>query len=316
MKTFLLAATAAIALASAAHATTPLADSHDTTTNNIPVATAGAAAAAQAGAAAGAVSGSYSSGGDAHIGNVGGGFATNLTNVSPEIKTTISPVIQPKIDVSPDIRTTTTDFNNVSTDVNQFGIQANKQITSNGSESVSGVDHSGNSSNDNRSAASANDSSTHSAAANNANNNGGNTLNVDQNYEAADIPKPAVNTAYAAPAVIGGGVCAYTPFSAGLSFRVFSGSASGAKIDDGCERRANADTLARMGYLREATALLMHNPEVARAFSEVKNSPVVAVTQPEPRPAEQATNTVLPTMPSNPAKGTMLPIPNTKTARN
>lgn len=107
-----------------------------------------------------------------------------------------------------------------------------------------------------------------------------NTVTVEgDHYEAA---KPAVNTAYAAPLSIGGGVCAYTPLSAGVSLRVFSGSVSGAVIDQGCERRANADVLARLGYQEQAVALLMQNPDVAAAFATVTMRPAASVARPAP----------------------------------
>lgn len=85
-------------------------------------------------------------------------------------------------------------------------------------------------------------------------------------YEAAKIP---VSSAYAAPSVVGGGVCAYTPFSAGVQFLKFGGSAQGAIIDQGCEDRANADVLARLGLRQEAVALLAMNARVAKAMDSV-----------------------------------------------
>ena len=86
------------------------------------------------------------------------------------------------------------------------------------------------------------------------------------NYEAQK--RAPVNTAYAAPISIGSGVCAYAPVSAGLSLIGGSGSVSGAKIDQGCERRANADVMARFGDINAARRLLMLNPDVAKAYSD------------------------------------------------
>lgn len=82
-------------------------------------------------------------------------------------------------------------------------------------------------------------------------------------FHEAAIPQPAANTAYAPPYAIGGGVCAYTPVSLGFMARAFGLSGGGAVIDKGCERRANADMLARLGHNDLACALLMNNREVA-----------------------------------------------------
>lgn len=101
---------------------------------------------------------------------------------------------------------------------------------------------------------------TTGASTSSANNSGSGNSTVAITHEAQR--RNPVNTAYAAPVSIGGGVCAYTPASGGVSFIPFSGSLAGAKIDKGCERRANADVLARMGHQRLACELMLNNPEV------------------------------------------------------
>lgn len=97
----------------------------------------------------------------------------------------------------------------------------------------------------------------------------GNNASQTTVYNEAVQHHAPVNTAYAAPTIVGGGVCAYTPLSAGLSLRIFSASGSGAVIDKGCENRANADVLARLGYVEQAAALLMQNEAVQQAFAVV-----------------------------------------------
>ncbi len=158
----------------------------------------------------------------------------------------------------------TTDVNTNAQGQQQGQQQANLQgqqqgiLGSGNSSSRSGVTGSGNSNVD--------------VAGNNSqltNNAGDVNVQVDGdtiNYQAAKIP---VSSAYAAPSVVGGGVCAYTPFSAGVQFLKFGGSAQGAIIDEGCEDRANADVLARLGLRQEAVVLLSNNPRVAAAVRTV-----------------------------------------------
>ena len=107
------------------------------------------------------------------------------------------------------------------------------------------------------------------------------SVNIEGDKTVYEAQKRApVNTAYAAPISIGSGVCAYAPVSAGLSLIGGSGSVSGAKIDQGCERRANADVMARFGDINAARRLLMLNPDVAKAYSDAGYGGGVAAVDP------------------------------------
>jgi len=188
------------------------------------------------------------------------------------------------------VLTNTTDVN---TNANIQG-QAQDSHNEQSQLSVSNVSDSGNSANSNTQT------------------NEGNNADQTMVYNEAKAPKPAVNTAYAAPAVVGGGVCAYTPFSGGLTLRIVSGSATGAIIDKGCESRANADVLARLGYTQEAVALLMQNEAVAKAFEVVraqKNSEKASYVLPQTS-SPSSTSTILLVPNKDVVKGIMLPIPN------
>jgi hypothetical protein len=99
---------------------------------------------------------------------------------------------------------------------------------------------------------------------------GGQTSSNSVSITNAAQKRAPVNTAYAPPTAIGGGVCAYTPAAAGASLIGFSVSGSASIIDKGCEARANADVLARLGYVKQATALLLQNDSVRKAFERVQ----------------------------------------------
>lgn len=137
-----------------------------------------------------------------------------------------------------------------------------------GAYQTQSVDNSGNSTNTNNNRTGDVTGNTLSGT-NTASQNANNDVNVKVDGDTYIAPKPAVATAYAAPTVIGGGVCAYTPASGSVTTRVVGLSGSGAKIDKGCQNRANADILARLGYVRQAAALLMQDKDVAAAFATV-----------------------------------------------
>ncbi len=154
----------------------------------------------------------------------------------------------------------------------QGQLQGQNQTSSStsGAYQTQSVDNSGNSNNSNTNTNRTGDVTGNSlTGTNTASQSANNDVNVKVDGDTYIAPKPVVSTAYAAPAVIGGGVCAYTPASGSISTRVLGISGSGAKIDPGCQNRANADILARLGYVRQAAALLMQDKNVASAFEVV-----------------------------------------------
>lgn len=149
--------------------------------------------------------------------------------------------------------------------------------------------------------------------------NDGNSQNLVVN-EATQLRAP-VNTAYAAPLSIGGGVCAYSSFSAGGSVVGFSTSASKASMDEGCQDRADADLLARLGYQRQAAEILKTHPRVAAAFKAVQmadkaqedaqvrmdqNDAMISSKPIQVQPPQAD----IPRKDGTPVKGIILPIPN------
>lgn len=321
MRLLLTTSALALCLATSAFASSPLVDDHST--HNDPVAIAGAAAGAEANAGAAALSGSVSGANAVNTAITGPSTATNTSvnsinggdnratvgNVTSSSGPSTSSASGGRSDASSTLiaPVTTTDTN---VNGQQQGQIANSDQDQRQSSSTSTSTNQSQALSDSSVHTQSTTASTGASTSSASGNGAGQTTTFTQNYEAADIPKPSVNTAYAAPSVVGGGVCAYTPFSAGLSLRIVSGSASGAIIDKGCESRANADVLARLGYTAQAVALLMQNEAVAQAFRTVGDAPAKTAELGFPKPVEQASNTLLPTMPSDPVKGTMLPIPD------
>lgn len=90
-----------------------------------------------------------------------------------------------------------------------------------------------------------------------------NTTSVDasdhSSYTEAVQRRAPVSTAYAAPTMIGGGVCAYSPLSFGGQAVAAGGSIAFTKIDKGCDSRAMADIFSRMGQQEFACELLLSN---------------------------------------------------------
>lgn len=316
MKTLFLSSAIALCLASTAFAS-PLVDSHDTTTNNIPVAVAGAAAGAEANAGAAALSGSVSganaintaitgpatatntsvnslNGGDnrATVGNVSSSSSLGSLNSFGGSSTLVAPVT-----------TTTTDINTNGQQQGQGQQQGLVDASTHTSASTSGVANSGNSSNDNRSAggaATANDSSTH-AATSSANSNGaGQTTSITTNYEAQK--RNPVSSAYAAPLQIGSLVCGMSKVSGALQLPGVGASGQVGTIDAGCERRSTADVFARLGLTYEACIIMVRDPVAVAAGLSAATCL---------RPVAPVAEVVAPPAPTVPAQTYgMAPIPN------
>jgi hypothetical protein len=302
-KMIVSAAVAALLMGSVAHATPPGNSNNSGDAN--ATANAGASANAGAAAVAGVVNDSFNTTVNNRVDNsvrvddhsirnsATGGNAAN-TNV---------------ISVSPDIRNTTTNVNGQDQGQLQGQQQSNVGINGQQQSTSSGA------SSDQDQAQSLVDQSSHSASAStgsstsSANGNGaGQTTTFTQNYEAAK--RAPVSSAYAAPVAISGGVCAYTPASGAFQSVSFGLSGGGAKIDKGCERRANADMFARLGMTKMSCELLMNNAEVAataRRIGMVCTDMPVAFVEPAPvlapaAPAPLANELPAPVTP--PEKGT------------
>jgi hypothetical protein len=310
-KMIVSAAVAALLMGGVAHATPPGNSNNSGDAN----ATANAGASANAGAAAVAVNGPNTNTlvGGTNLNTLNGGDNRATATVGNTTATGGNAANTNVISVSPDIRNTTTNVNGQDQGQQQgqlqgqqqsnVGINGQQQSTSSGASSdqdqaQSLVDQSS------HSASASTGASTSSASGNGA----GQTTTLTQVYEAQK--RAPVASAYAAPVAIGGGVCAYTPASGAFQAVSFGLSGGGAKIDKGCERRANADMFARLGMTKMSCELLMNNAEVAataRRIGMVCTDMPVAVLEPTPVLAPAAPTPLaneLPAPVTPPEKGT------------
>lgn len=295
MKYALMAAAAVLAISTSAHAGLIGDTNNYDIDNNTPVANAGA----QAGAAAGAISGSVSgaTGGNATGGSVGdidvrGGAGGSATSTLGSLNSFGG-------DGGSVLGSGNSANTNANTNLLGQGQMQGQVAASDQSQSQSQNTHQAN-------------------AQTNSQNVGGqtstNTANVDASdrsvttYEAQD--RNPVNTAYAAPISIGGGVCVYTAASAGGAGVTLSLSGSLAKRDAECDRRAFADMMARLGDIKAARALLMQNEDVANAYKAGIGGDTVVVGGVQPRDSSNATATHGAEEPKAFGFTPMQPIPN------
>ena len=291
MKHVLLAAAAALVLSAPAYAGIIGDTNNYDITNNTPVANAGAQAGAAAGAVAGATGGNATGGsvGDIDVRGGAGGSATSTLG-----------------------------------SLNKFGGDGGSVLGS-GNSSNTNLLGQGQMQGQIASSDQSQSQSQHTNQANaqtNSQNVGGqtatNSTNVDASdrsvttYQAATNP---VNTAYAAPLSVGGGVCVYTAASAGGSGVTLSLSGSVAKRDAECDRRAFADMMARLGDVRAARELLKQNESVRDAYALAGtggDTVVIGGVQPSSNGGNAVTSVEEPKAFSFTP---MQPIPNPKTPR-
>lgn len=282
--------------------------------NNVPkggdsgdsTAVAGAAAGAVAGAAAGAISGSAATGGNASA--VGGGAVVSGNNNGG------AGGAGGRSDASASsslgsLNKFGGDGGSVVGSGNSSNLNSNTNLLGQGQMQAAVSDQS----------QSQSLSNTNSLSQGNTQTVGGqqatNTTNVDASdrsvttYEAQ--ARNPVNTAYAAPISIGGGVCVYTAAAVGGSGVTLSLSGSVAKRDEECDRRAFADLAARLGDTKAARALLRQNPMVDDAYKTAGTGGDVVVVAATSAAKPAATAEAPAAFSFTP----MQPIPNPKTPR-
>ena len=306
MKTMLMISAAVLALASPAAAqiantsglnsdpTIAQATAAPITTNNNTAVSAPTAIAAGGTGIAGAssISGSNATAG-ALSGSTSGAMAVGGDQIQGQA---IVGSGNSDVGVSTEVRNTNTNLNALTNDQGQMQGQHQSNFGVNGQhQSTDSSAYSGD-----VTSANTNTLSTSSQGGASSANNAGNAQTV--NVDASTHNRRNTPMSYAAPLSIGGGVCAYSPVSGGMSLPGFSGSASVGKIDASCEIRAFADVLSRLGRLDVAITLLQQDERVAKAFKDT----------PEPAPAPVGVVDTRMTTPETPEAptATMEPIPN------